>query len=140
MRVETLYIRLLRQGTQINDIFRTLVPMFWDSFSFSRMNKNIFPAIWWKVIFTQIYLFLDFFWHWTHLNQITLKNNKKHFKWYIGPTQLLNCQWNSCDIDDCQMLKYQSSQSYKVLHLLDLSFWSWTSWEYVCLWFWWLIF
>ena len=39
-----------------------------------------------------------------------------------GPTQLLNCQWNSCDIDDCQMLKYQSSQSYKVLHLLDLSF------------------
>ena len=40
----------------------------------------------------------------------------------IGPTQLLNCKWNSCDIDDCQMLKYQSSQSYKVLHLLDLSF------------------
>ena len=25
-----------------------------------------------------------------------------------GRTQLLNCQWNSSDIDTCQMLKYQS--------------------------------
>ena len=58
----------------------------------------------------------------------------------IRPPQLLNCQWNSCDIDDCQMLKYQSSQSYKVWNLLDLSFWSWGSWEYACLCFWWLIF
>jgi len=28
---------------------------------------------------------------------------------YIGPTQLLNCQWNSSGIEDCQVLKYQSS-------------------------------
>ena len=28
----------------------------------------------------------------------------------IGSTQLLNCQWNSSDIDTCQMLKYQSSE------------------------------
>ena len=34
-----------------------------------------------------------------------------------SPTQLLNCQWNSSGIDDCQVLKYQSSQSYKVKHL-----------------------
>ena len=27
-----------------------------------------------------------------------------------GSTQLLNCQWNSSDIDTCQMLKYQSSE------------------------------
>ena len=27
-----------------------------------------------------------------------------------GRTQLLNCQWNSSDIDTCQMLKYQSSE------------------------------
>ena len=27
-----------------------------------------------------------------------------------GSTQLLNCQWNSSGIDDCQMLKYQSSK------------------------------
>ena len=27
-----------------------------------------------------------------------------------GPTQLLNCQWNSSGIDDSQMLKYQSSE------------------------------
>ena len=29
---------------------------------------------------------------------------------HIGSTQLLNCQWNSSDIDTCQMLKYQSSE------------------------------
>ena len=28
----------------------------------------------------------------------------------LGSTQLLNCQWNSSDIDTCQMLKYQSSE------------------------------
>ena len=33
---------------------------------------------------------------------------------HIVSTQLLNCQWNSSDFDTCQMLKYQSSQSYKV--------------------------
>ena len=27
-----------------------------------------------------------------------------------GSTQLLNCQWNSSDIDTCQMLIYQSSE------------------------------
>ena len=32
----------------------------------------------------------------------------------IRPTQLLNCQWNSSGIDGCQVMKYQSSQSYKV--------------------------
>ena len=31
----------------------------------------------------------------------------------IGSTQLLNYQWNSSDIDTCQMLKYQSEpQTY----------------------------
>ena len=29
-----------------------------------------------------------------------------------GSTQLLNCQWNSSDIDTCQMLKYQSSEPH----------------------------
>ena len=28
------------------------------------------------------------------------------------PTQLLKCQWNSNGIDDCQVLKRQSTQSY----------------------------
>ena len=63
---------------------------------------------------------------------VLIKHNRR--------TQLLNCQWNSSDIDTCQRLKYQSSQSYNVYYLLDLSFWSWGSREYVCLWFWWLIF
>ena len=30
------------------------------------------------------------------------------------PTQLFNCKWNSSGIDGCQVMKYQSSQSYKV--------------------------
>ena len=32
--------------------------------------------------------------------------------------QLLNCQWNSSGIDDCQVLKYQSSviQIYLIYH------------------------
>ena len=50
-----------------------------------------------------------------------MESNVKKIK-LIGPTQLLNCQWNSCDIDMFQILKYQSSQPYKVLYLLDLSF------------------
>ena len=58
-----------------------------------------------------------------------------HLDYVIGSTQLLNCQWNSSDIDTCQVLKYQSSQSYKVWHLWDLLFWLWGSLEYVCLWF-----
>ena len=32
------------------------------------------------------------------------------------PTQLLNCQWNASGIDDCQVLKYYSSLSYKALN------------------------
>ena len=34
---------------------------------------------------------------------------ESHMK-IIGPTQLLNGQWHSSGIDDCQMLKYQSSE------------------------------
>ena len=37
---------------------------------------------------------------------LRLKENSKD----NGPTQLLNCQWNSSGIDDSQMLKYQSSE------------------------------
>ena len=29
---------------------------------------------------------------------------------FNGPTHKLNCQWNSSGIEDCQMLKYQSSE------------------------------
>ena len=64
------------------------------------------------------------------------------FNWLSVQFCLLQgyCQWNFCGIDNCQVLKYQSLQSYKVLHLSYLSFWSWVAWEYVYLWFWWLIY
>ena len=99
----------------------------------------------WYFSIWHVSMSLEFHWqlsNWVGLLWCTwwTRKSSHNVSAHNSPTQLLNCQWNSCDIDTCQMLKYQSSQPYKVLHLLDLSFWSWTSWEYVCLWFWWLIF
>ena len=48
-----------------------------------------------------------------HFKHTVWKNFKDPYQintTHIRRTQLLNCQWNSSDIDHCQVLKYQSSE------------------------------